>query len=190
MKMLFCSTALIAAMAVPAFGQEESAPAEDGAATAEMAASGATAQATLEGDGIEGTVTFTETPTGIMIVEIEASGLEPGPHGVHLHQTGSCDAEGGHESAGGHIAGEGEHGVMNENGPHPGDLPNVHVQDDGIAHAEFFVGDVTITAEGPATLMDDDGSAFVIHAGPDDYTTDPAGDSGDRIACGVIEQAT
>ncbi len=175
-------TALLAAsvtsaMLLPAFAQEEMSPT-------------ATASATLAGDGIEGTVTFTETPTGILIVEIQATGVSEGAHGVHFHETGTCDAEGGHESAGGHVAGDGQHGVLNPEGPHPGDLPNVHVQEDGVLHAEFFVHDLTISGDGDNALMDDDGAAFILHAGPDDYTTDPAGDSGDRIACGVIEAAT
>lgn len=171
------ATTLTGALMAHAVAQEEITP--TGAASA-----------TLAGEGIEGTVTFTETPTGIVIVEIQATGVPEGAHGVHFHETGSCDAEGGHESAGGHIAGESQHGVLNPEGPHPGDLPNVHVQDDGVLHAEFFVRDVSVSGEGDAMLMDNDGAAFVLHAGPDDYTTDPAGDSGDRIACGVIEAAT
>jgi Cu-Zn family superoxide dismutase len=175
-------TALLAgtiagALMAPAFAQQEMTPT-------------GTASATLAGEGIEGTVTFTETPTGILIVEIQATGVPEGPHGVHFHETGSCDAEGGHESAGGHVAGESQHGVLNPEGPHPGDLPNVHVQQDGVLHAEFFVHDLTIAGDGDNALMDDDGAAFILHAGADDYTTDPAGDSGDRIACGVIEAAT
>jgi superoxide dismutase, Cu-Zn family len=190
MRNRLLSTIFAAAIVLPAglaHAQDDpEAQAEDEAvATAE----GATATAELIGDGIEGTVTFTETPTGIVIIEIQASGVPAGAHGVHFHETGSCDAEGGHESAGGHIAGDREHGVLNPNGPHPGDLPNVHVQEDGIVHAEFFATDITIAGEGDNALLDGDGSAFVLHAGPDDYLTDPAGNSGDRIACGVIEGA-
>ena len=171
------ATTFTSALMAPAMAQEEIAPT-------------GSASATLAGEGIEGTVTFTETPTGIVIVEIQATGVPEGAHGVHFHETGSCDAGGGHESAGGHIAGESQHGVMNPEGPHPGDLPNVHVQEDGMLHAEFFIHDLTISGDGDAMLMDDDGAAFILHAGPDDYMTDPAGDSGDRIACGVIEAAT
>ena len=201
MKKLLSTTFLAVgtlAFSAPAFGQAETPAGEPGqeqpaadAADAGNAATGmeasAQAQAVIEGDGIEGTATFTETPTGIVVIEIEATGLEPGPHGVHFHETGSCDAESGHESAGGHIAGDAEHGVMNDSGPHPGDLPNIHVQEDGVAHAEFFSNDITLSADSGMTLLDDDGSAFIIHAGADDYTTDPEGNAGDRIACGVVE---
>lgn len=180
MKKLLCATFLAATLSPAAMAQ-------DAAGMPEETGDLVTASATLEGDGIEGTVTLTETPTGIVIIEIEASGLEPGPHGVHLHETGTCDSDGGHESAGGHVSGDGEHGVMNPNGPHPGDLPNVHVQEDGIAHAEFFVSDIALSGDAGTVILDDDGAAFIIHAGADDYMTDPAGDSGDRIACGVIE---
>jgi superoxide dismutase, Cu-Zn family len=79
--------------------------------------------------------------------------------------------------------------VLNPNGPHPGDLPNVHVQEDGIAHAEFFVSDIALSGDAGTVILDDDGAAFIIHAGADDYMTDPAGNSGDRIACGVIDAA-
>lgn len=187
MKKLLCAT-FLAATIFP-FAIASAAMAQDAAGMPEETGNLVTATATLEGDGIEGTVTLTEAPTGIFIIEIEASGLEPGPHGVHLHETGTCDAEGGHEAAGGHISGDGEHGVLNPNGPHPGDLPNVHVHEDGIAHAEFFVSDIALSGDSGTVIMDDDGAAFIIHAGPDDYMTEPAGDSGDRIACGVIEAA-
>jgi superoxide dismutase, Cu-Zn family len=76
---------------------------------------------------------------------------------------------------------------MAENGPHAGDLPNVHVGQDGLLKVEFFTERLSL-AEGAANpLKDADGSAIVIHAGPDDYASDPSGNSGDRLACGVIE---
>lgn len=186
MKTLLCSTAFAALLSFPAVAQDQEQPSDAAPADSDIAA---TATATIEGEGIEGTVTFTETPTGVVLVEIEATGVPAGEHGVHFHQTGECDAASGHESAGGHIAGDAQHGVMNENGPHPGDLPNVHVQENGIVHAEFFATGITVTSDGEAVLMDDDGSAFILHAGEDDYMTDPSGESGDRIACGVIEAA-
>lgn len=146
-----------------------------------------TATAILEGDGIEGTVNIVEGPTGIVVIEVEATGFEPGPHGVHLHEVGSCDEASGHESAGGHIHGDREHGVLNPNGPHPGDLPNAFASEDGTIHAEFFAYDISIAGEADVVLMDDDGSAFIIHGDADDHMTDPTGNAGDRIACGVIE---
>jgi superoxide dismutase, Cu-Zn family len=154
------------------------------------AAPGDRAQAVLEGEGIEGTATFEETPSGVLLITIEATGVPEGPHGIHIHEMGMCDVEGGHESAGGHMAGEHVHGIMNENGPHPGDLPNAHVQADGILHVEFFSTMLSLDSEGEGALMGENGASIVLHADADDYTTDPAGNSGDRIACGVIDAAT
>jgi len=152
------------------------------------AAEGDTAKATLEGDGITGTVTMTETGSGIVLVVVDAKGVPAGTHGIHIHETGKCDAADGFKSAGGHLARGLQHGLEVENGPHPGDLPNVHVQDDGVLQAEFFTRGFTLGTEGDQRLKDDDGSAVVLHAGADDYKSQPSGDSGDRIACGVISE--
>ena len=112
-------------------------------------------------------------------------GLPPGEHGFHLHQTGSCEPP-AFESAGPHLAPTGNpHGFHAEGGPHAGDLRNLVAGPDSIATVDFVSPLVTLR-EGGATLLDDDGSALVVHAAPDDYVTQPAGDSGDRIACGVI----
>ncbi|TKT82986.1 superoxide dismutase family protein [Aquamicrobium sp. LC103] len=152
---------------------------------------GVSATATMQGPGGEdlGRVTFAETPSGLLHVFVEMTGLPAGPHGFHIHETGSCETDGGFESAGGHYAGDREHGVMSRNGPHPGDFPNVHVGQDGLLKVEFFTDRLSIS-EGDNPLMDEDGSAVVVHADPDDYESDPSGHSGDRIACGVIEQPT
>jgi Cu-Zn family superoxide dismutase len=90
------------------------------------------------------------------------------------------------ESAGGHHSPDKRaHGVFAKDGPHVGDLPNLHVPEDGQRSADLFIGDLTLGA-GSGTLLDGNGSALVIHAGEDDYRTEPAGGSGNRIACGVI----
>lgn len=134
-----------------------------------------------------GTVTISETASGRLHVMIEMTDLPPGAHGFHIHEIGQCDPAGGFESAGGHYAGEKEHGVMAEGGPHPGDFPNVNVGQDGVLKAEFFTDSVSLGEGGENPLMDDDGSAIVVHADPDDYSSQPSGEAGDRIACGVIE---
>lgn len=134
-----------------------------------------------------GTVTMTTTPSGMLHVVVEMTDLPPGPHGFHIHETGQCDSAGGFESAGGHYAGDKEHGVMAEGGPHPGDFPNVHVGQDGVLKAEFFTDRVSLGEGGENPLMDEDGSAVVVHASPDDYTSQPSGEAGDRIACGIVE---
>ena len=134
-----------------------------------------------------GRAVLTQGPTGLLI-RIEATGMTPGWHGIHLHETGTC--EGAFTSAGGHIHG-GEsgkpHGLLNADGPDDGDLPNVHADAQGRVMAEVFTPRARIAASGPgAWLMDDDGAAIVIHANADDHTSQPIGGAGDRVACGVM----
>ena len=118
-------------------------------------------------------------------VRIEAVQMAPGAYGAHIHTTGRCDAP-GFESAGGHWNPTGrQHGKDNPAGDHKGDLPNLLVGADGRGSFEFTVPGVAVGGEAPR-LLDDDGAAVVIHAGPDDYRTDPSGNSGARIACGVL----
>lgn len=161
-----------AAMLLPASAQE------DVTASANMV--------TAEGQEA-GTVTFRQAKSGMLHVIVEMTGLPPGPHGFHVHETGACDAADGFESAGGHLAAGKEHGVDAENGPHPGDFPNVHVGQDGILKVEFYTDRLSI-ADGDAALMDDDGSAVMVHANADDHASQPSGEAGGRIACGVITQ--
>lgn len=130
-----------------------------------------------------GTATITEGDGGLMVM-VSAEGMEPGDHGVHVHMTGACEAP-TFESAGGHWNPmETQHGLENPEGQHAGDMPNLEVGDDGAGTVEYTLEGGTL--EG---LMDADGSALVIHAGEDDQETDPSGDSGDRVACGVFSAA-
>jgi Cu-Zn family superoxide dismutase len=135
------------------------------------------------GDKIDGTVTVEPTPSGVMIVTLDLTGVPPGEHAVHIHETGDCSAD-DFTSAGGHVAGDAKHGVMVEGGPHPGDLPNAHVRGDGILQIAHFNARLA-----PEHLTDADGAAFVMHEGADDYMSQPAGAAGARIACGVFEKA-
>ena len=131
-----------------------------------------------------GVATFVETATGVDI-SVEVSGLEAGEHGIHIHAVGLCEAP-DFTSAGGHFNPFGaEHGFDNPNGPHAGDLPNLEIGEDGTGSLQYTNTLITL-GEGEGSLFDEDGSALVIHAGMDDHTTDPAGDSGARVACGVI----
>ncbi len=133
------------------------------------------------------TATFTEAAEGV-VIEVRTEGLEPGLHGIHIHETGQCDPP-DFKSAGGHFNPEGAmHGLENPEGPHAGDLPNLEVSDDGTASYRATTDRVTL-GEGGSSLFDSDGSALVIHADEDDQQTDPSGESGDRIACGAIVSA-
>jgi Cu-Zn family superoxide dismutase len=126
-----------------------------------------------------------EDATGRVHVSLHVKGLAPGLHGVHIHAVGSCSptfaAAGGHFNPLGH-----QHGLENPQGPHAGDLPNLVVNDAGVGRLNATSDGVTVSP-GPTTLFDATGSAFIIHAGPDDQLTDPTGGSGARIACAVIE---
>lgn len=135
-----------------------------------------------EGDEA-GTVSVNRTKSGTALIIVALSGIPEGAHGIHLHETGDCSAD-DFSSAGGHLAGDADHGVGAEGGPHPGDLPNVIAGPDGEINVEIF--NERLDLEG--MLFDDDGTAFIVHAGPDDYMSQPAGDAGDRIACGVLEE--
>jgi Cu-Zn family superoxide dismutase len=128
-----------------------------------------------------GKVTVIAVPTGVLL-DVVLTAVPPGDHAFHIHAIGKCDPP-DFKSAGGHFnPEEDEHGLMNEAGPHAGDMPNIHVPANGKLHIEALNQRVFLS-DG---LLDHDGSAIVIHQGPDDYKTDPAGNAGPRIACGVI----
>jgi Cu-Zn family superoxide dismutase len=118
-------------------------------------------------------------------VFVMAEKLPPGLHGVHLHAVAKCDPP-DFTSAGGHFNPvEKKHGLLSQAGAHAGDLPNLPIRDDGTGILDYKTKLVTVGA-GPASITSGNATALVIHAGPDDYHTDPSGNSGARIACGVI----
>jgi Cu-Zn family superoxide dismutase len=146
-----------------------------------------TARALLKNtsDATVGDAMLQETPKGVLL-KVGLRGVQPGIHAFHIHQTGRCEPP-TFESSGGHFAPEGhEHGILDPKGPHAGDLPNVHVPASGDLAFEYFVDDVSLRSGRRDSLLDADGSALLMHQGADDYRTEPAGDAGTRIVCGVI----
>jgi Cu-Zn family superoxide dismutase len=118
-------------------------------------------------------------------VGLDLKGLEPGPHGIHFHETGKCEPP-DFESAGDHYNPEDkDHGLMNSEGAHAGDLPNIVAEADGTVLTEFMAPGVTLK-EGKTTLFIKEGTSLVIHEKADDGMSQPAGDAGKRIGCGVI----
>jgi Cu-Zn family superoxide dismutase len=130
-------------------------------------------------DGIDG-----------VTINIQAEGLSPGKHGIHIHETAVCTTP-DFKSAGAHFnPGHKEHGFDNPKGFHLGDLPNLEVDAEGKVNAEVTTALVTLKPGVENSLLDADGSSIVIHDKVDDYKTDPAGNSGDRIACAAVKSGS
>ncbi|HET9489527.1 MAG TPA: superoxide dismutase family protein [Methylomirabilota bacterium] len=156
-----------------------------GGCLAVLQAPPATATAVLRNarDEVVGTASLAQVTGGVRIV-VTVSGLPPGDKGVHIHEMGRCDPP-SFASAGGHFNPTRRgHGILNPAGPHVGDLPNMRVDADGTGRLETFTERVTL-GTGWNSLLDD-ARALVIHAAADDHRTDPTGNSGPRLACGVL----
>jgi Cu-Zn family superoxide dismutase len=154
-----------------------------------VAAAAPSARATLrDAQGKEvGTATLTPGDGGVKIA-VRVSGVSPGLHGFHVHAVGKCEGP-EFKSAGGHFnPAAREHGLENPRGAHAGDMPNLSVGPDGNGKGEFLARGATL-GEGAGSLFPEGGTALVLHAAPDDMKTDPAGNAGARIACGVVERA-
>ncbi|MDW5549829.1 superoxide dismutase family protein [Methanosarcina sp.] len=140
----------------------------------------------MEGNTV-GLAAFTEEANGPVHINVDVRGLKPGLHGIHIHNKGECIGP-SFTSAGEHYNPLGkEHGLNNPKGPHAGDLPNLNVSNDGTGHMSVNTNRVTLSP-GPTTLFTANGTSLVIHADHDDQMTNPAGNSGARIVCGVIEK--
>lgn len=138
-----------------------------------------------EGNTASGVVTF-EQMNGTVRIVADISGLEPGAHGFHIHETGDCSAPDA-TSAGGHFNPQGyQHGAPDDAEHHAGDLGNIEASEDGTAHLELEVDYLTLTS-GETSVMD---KAVIVHSDPDDFTSQPTGNAGSRLACGVIETDT
>jgi superoxide dismutase, Cu-Zn family len=153
-----------------------------------ISAQGDQAKATLkdaQGQTV-GEATLTETPHGVLI-HVNLTKGPTGVHAFHIHAVGKCEPP--FTSAGPHFNPENkQHGVENPMGMHAGDMPNIQVPSDGALMFDVFVPVVTLKA-GATSLLDADGSALIVHAKNDDYKSDPAGNAGDRVICGIVTKS-
>lgn len=173
MKPSVFSVALCLAMAGPAFAMAGYKP------------EGRAVLADARGKTV-GTATARQVSGGIAI-KVSVSGLPAGTKGIHVHMVGKCEAP-SFQSAGGHWNPDmKQHGRDNPMGSHHGDLPNIVISKQGRGRLTFVIPRATL--EGPAGLFDTDGAALIIHEKADDYRTDPTGNSGGRIICGVFSKA-
>lgn len=154
-----------------------------GCATTETGKPGAVAVLMAADGKPAGTAAIVETTSGLRLT-VAAQGLTTGLHGIHVHTVGLCEAP-KFASAGGHWnPATRKHGLESPEGHHAGDMPNLEVAANGRGALTTVLAGATL-----AGLVEGDGSALVIHAGPDDQKTDPTGNSGDRAACGVFSAA-
>ncbi len=152
-------------------------------ASAARAADTATASLKDASGNEVGKAALTNTQSGVLI-RLDLAAVPAGEHAFHIHAVGKCEPP-DFKSAGPHFNPDTtKHGFENPEGPHAGDMPNLFVPADGKLSIEVLNPGASLSGE--AALLDADGAALVIHAGADDYQTDPAGNAGDRIACGVI----
>lgn len=176
---------MIMAVAGASRADDHSAHKAPGSELDTAASAGGTVVLRDQGGKTVGTLKLTAGASGVAMTGNFAN-LPPGPHGFHIHEKGVCTGD--FTSAGGHFnPGKSKHGILSDAGHHAGDLPNIDAPASGAVNIDLFLTGVALNSAGPDGLFDQDGSSFVVHAGPDDYKSDPSGNSGGRIACGVLE---
>lgn len=162
-----CAAVLLFAPALPAAAQTATAALKDASGKA------------------VGSANLTQTQSGVLI-NLSVKGLPPGEHAFHVHAVGKCEPP--FTTAGGHFnPGNKKHGLLAAEGHHAGDMPNLHIPQSGDLVVEVMNTAITLEKGKPNSVYGPNGTAIVIHAGSDDYKTDPTGEAGGRIACGVIQ---
>ncbi len=189
--------AVIAALGAASCGKSEPKAAAAGASPAALAPetwAGVAGRFVDSAGKQSGEAVLVDAKDGILL-RLRVEGLVPGWHGAHLHMVGDCaDASAGFKTSGAHFDPENhEHGLENAAGSERGDLPNIFAGADGRATVEFYRANLNLNpseagaaTNGPYPLLDDDGFAIIIHANPDDHTTQPIGGAGDRVACAAF----
>jgi Cu-Zn family superoxide dismutase len=140
-------------------------------------------------NNVVGQATFQDTRNGVRM-DAQVQNLPGGDHGIHVHATGRCEPP-EFMTAGAHFNPDSrKHGLQAQDGPHAGDFPNIRVESDGKGSLTAFNQFLVTTPGAPNSLLKEGGTALVIHVSPDDHKTDPSGNSGTRIACGVIQRSS
>ena len=155
-------------------------------ALAQTPAQGARAEIKDAQGNMVGTAVFSPSASGVKLeVQVQGFAAAVGEHGIHVHAVGKCEPD-AFTTAGGHFNPTGKkHGLNSPEGSHAGDMPNLALDGRGNSTYETTLAGISLDS-GANSLFDADGSAVVIHAGPDDLVSDPAGNSGARVACGVV----
>jgi superoxide dismutase, Cu-Zn family len=175
---------LLAALALGAFAGCSRTALEQHEGTVDLMDAGAEAEMRLADGAPIGTLRLTQVEGGVRITG-SLTGITPGQHGLHIHEVGRCDAP-SFESAKAHFNPLGmEHGLENPKGPHAGDSPNITADAQSGAPVNILLTHASLR-RGRNNIIDGNGAAIIVHAKPDDQQTDPSGNSGGRIACGVI----